>query len=271
MYSLVHWSDSELCRPSSSQLADYASARDSTLAAVHLVPATSAPRELQHQRELAVLAAITPAPSPGNLASYRRTELLLVIRSHDDQLWRLWNKWNPGRSLTHPILKAAGYTWGTEQPLRSSFDRTVVSELGPETDSTCHSTYQPQGHFTDSSSGSISTSPSSAASSLPYTNGAGYPTNHYTTIPSVPSVPGAVIQPQAFVPSFNAGTRVPSMYVTLAWCYPECTSPAIGRCSYANMCLTDKTGLPRVCSRLLDLTLRTQQIVRRTLQQRRLR
>ncbi|KAF2864390.1 p53-like transcription factor [Piedraia hortae CBS 480.64] len=57
------------------------------------------------------------------------------------------------------------------------------------------------GHFTDSSSGSISTSPSSAAS---YT---AFPANHYTAIP--PTL-GPVQLPPSFVPSFNAGTRLSS-------------------------------------------------------------
>ncbi|RMZ04347.1 hypothetical protein D0862_05346 [Hortaea werneckii] len=60
--------------------------------------------------------------------------------------------------------------------------------------------------FTDPSSGSISTSPSSAASSLQaYTN---YQNTHYT---SVPAIPGAVQpHPQAFVTSSYAGTRASS-------------------------------------------------------------
>ncbi|KAI6832415.1 p53-like transcription factor [Hortaea werneckii] len=67
------------------------------------------------------------------------------------------------------------------------------------------SSYHPAS-FTDPSSGSISTSPSSAASSLQaYTN---YQGTHYT---SVPAIPGAVQpQPQAFVTSSYAGTRASS-------------------------------------------------------------
>ncbi|KAI7457596.1 hypothetical protein KC351_g18582, partial [Hortaea werneckii] len=67
------------------------------------------------------------------------------------------------------------------------------------------SSYHPAS-FTDPSSGSISTSPSSAASSLQaYTN---YQGTHYT---SVPAIPGAVQpQTQAFVTSSYAGTRASS-------------------------------------------------------------
>ncbi|EMC93326.1 hypothetical protein BAUCODRAFT_236110 [Baudoinia panamericana UAMH 10762] len=63
--------------------------------------------------------------------------------------------------------------------------------------------YQAATHLTDSSSGSISTSPSSAASShLAYTT---YPTNHYT---GLPTYTGSVSLPQSFVPSSLTGARI---------------------------------------------------------------
>ncbi|KAK4629211.1 hypothetical protein CLAFUR4_08555 [Fulvia fulva] len=63
--------------------------------------------------------------------------------------------------------------------------------------------YQSSNQFGDSSSGSISTSPASAASSLAYTN---YQQNHCTSVPSY----GAPVQlPQVFVPSAYGNTRVP--------------------------------------------------------------
>ncbi|KAK3072195.1 hypothetical protein LTR53_007266 [Teratosphaeriaceae sp. CCFEE 6253] len=74
-------------------------------------------------------------------------------------------------------------------------DRGIASEA---------SSYQPAHHFADSS-GSISTSPSSGASSLAYTT---YQTNHYT---GPPSFAGPVQHPQAFVPSSCAGARGPSI------------------------------------------------------------
>lgn len=68
------------------------------------------------------------------------------------------------------------------------------------------SSYQASNNFTDSSGGSISTSPSSAASSL-YTN---YPHNHCT---SVSGYHAQVQLPQAFVPALPtpyASTRIPT-------------------------------------------------------------
>ena len=80
-----------------------------------------------------------------------------------------------------------------------------------------HSSQTPN-HFTDSSSNSISTSPSSAASSLQaYTN---LPI-HYT---SVATFPGPVQLPQSFVTSSYASTRVPSLYVTTQLCNTQRTS-----------------------------------------------
>ncbi|QIX01216.1 hypothetical protein AMS68_006733 [Peltaster fructicola] len=66
--------------------------------------------------------------------------------------------------------------------------------------------YQPTGNFTESSSGSISTSPSSAASSLAYTS---YPGSHHYT--SIQQFPAAVQLPQGFVQSTYSGARSSSM------------------------------------------------------------
>ncbi|KAK0867582.1 hypothetical protein LTR87_014529 [Friedmanniomyces endolithicus] len=63
--------------------------------------------------------------------------------------------------------------------------------------------YQATNPFADSGAGSISTSPSSAASSLVYPH---YQTNHYT---SLSSFAGPVQHPQSFVPSTYRGARVP--------------------------------------------------------------
>ncbi|KAK0293350.1 hypothetical protein LTR91_003593 [Friedmanniomyces endolithicus] len=65
------------------------------------------------------------------------------------------------------------------------------------------SVYQATNPFADSGVGSISTSPSSAASSLVYPH---YQTNHYT---SLSSFAGPVQHPQSFVPSTYPGARVP--------------------------------------------------------------
>ncbi|KAK4943415.1 hypothetical protein LTR66_014608, partial [Elasticomyces elasticus] len=61
-----------------------------------------------------------------------------------------------------------------------------------------------QANFTDSSSGSISTSPSSAASSLTYT--AGYPQAQYSTIPQT-----FASFPHAFIGTSYVGARMPPM------------------------------------------------------------
>lgn len=102
--------------------------------------------------------------------------------------------------------------------------------------------YHAANNFTDSSSGSISTSPSSAASSLQaYTD---YPANNYT---SVATFPGPVQLTQAFVPSSYAATRVPSMYVINLLCHYN--SHLTGSLFETHMCPTDQTP-PWACSHL---------------------
>ncbi|KAK5686374.1 hypothetical protein LTS10_002492 [Elasticomyces elasticus] len=73
---------------------------------------------------------------------------------------------------------------------------------------------QTANHFTDSSGGSISTSPSSAASSLAYNN---YQPNHYT---GFTTYAGPVQQPQSFGPGFHPAAPRASMYVPLVRCHP---------------------------------------------------
>ncbi|GAB7366769.1 hypothetical protein MBLNU230_g0723t1 [Neophaeotheca triangularis] len=68
--------------------------------------------------------------------------------------------------------------------------------------------YQGANNFGDSTSGSFSTSPSSGASSLAYTN---YPANHYT---GLPTYTGPVQPNQAFASSTYAGSRVPPILET---------------------------------------------------------
>lgn len=111
---------------------------------------------------------------------------------------------------------------------------TLAPFTDPETRLTLkrrHS-YHSSHHLTDSSSGSISTSPSSAASSLQYTT---YPPNQCNTLPSYAH---PVILPQSFATGFTPS--VTTMYVPLPspspWCDPldAAASPARA-CSYSHV------------------------------------
>ncbi|KAK4498900.1 hypothetical protein PRZ48_009410 [Zasmidium cellare] len=100
------------------------------------------------------------------------------------------------RDGSAPLQPPAPFSFtATNNPPTARYvpDRAVAPE---------NSSYQPSNNFTDSSSGSISTSPSSAASSLTYTN---YPHGHCT---SVASFPPSVQLPQAFVPSYARGPPI---------------------------------------------------------------
>ncbi|KAF7189368.1 hypothetical protein HII31_09346 [Pseudocercospora fuligena] len=105
------------------------------------------------------------------------------------------------RDGTAPLQQPQPFTFpSTNSATGTRFvtDRAVASEA---------SSYRASNNFTDSSSGSISTSPSSAAGSLAaaYTN---YPLHNQCT--TLASYSGAVQQPQSFVPAIY-NTRVPSI------------------------------------------------------------